>query len=145
MWLWGCRRLPGAGGEGGPGRQQEAAPLVPGRALGCRQRRVSSVPGVATTAQREQPEGCGVFLVLQQRVSARLCLVTPATSPAGSNKGVVFFFCSCFCMAVKTSAVLLNAVSLCRAQAAEMPRLRQSAPWEKGEEGVKAFSHTNLK
>lgn len=48
-------------------------------------------------------------------------------------------------MAVKTSAVLLNAVSLCRAQAAEMPRLRQSAPWEKGEEGVKAFSHTNLK
>lgn len=92
MWLWGCRRLPGAGGEGGPGRRQEAAPLVPGRALGCWQRRASSVPGVATTAQWEQPEGCGVFLVLQQRVSARLGYVTPATSPAGSNKGVVFFF-----------------------------------------------------
>lgn len=127
--------LPEAAGCWWGGRAGKAAgggsPAVPGRALGCRQRRASSVPGVAATAQRERPEGRGVFLALQQQVSAHLCHVTPAKSPAGSNKGGFFLFVF-FCVAVKTSAVLLNAVSLCRARAAEMPRLRQSAPREKG-------------
>lgn len=82
-----------------------------------------------TAIQRERLFGweLGVpWITTLFAVSAYLCYIIPVKIPAA---GI-------FCMAVKTSgASQANAVSLFRAQAAEVFRLQHTAPRERGEDG----------